>query len=273
MPRPHSAGADSRPAYQQQGEEEPDTRNLAEFLDDEDIRIREIARCGRLYFIGTEFSNLNYLVRQRSRRPDQNVLHYGSHPLAAKLPTVPPEALELPTKVLADELIEAYFTQVNRGFPVVDEDEFMKAYRGVETTRVLRRSMSLLLLNAVFCVGAHVLAGQRREMVPLKTVFFERAKTICDCRLEQHRESYIQAALLLTWQCQGLEDIVSNSWYWVGVAARTAIGMGFHRDATPSNLNALDQRQWVRIWWVLFQYDTIISTCHGRPQAMYVQLT
>ena len=83
-----------------------------------------------LFFIGTEFSNLHYLVRQRSRRPDQRVLHFGGHPLRPKVPSVPAEVLELPQKALADELVQAYFVHVNRGLPIIDEDDFMKVYNG-----------------------------------------------------------------------------------------------------------------------------------------------
>ncbi|KAH6696822.1 fungal-specific transcription factor domain-containing protein, partial [Plectosphaerella plurivora] len=251
-------------------EHEHDARNLADFLDREDVRTSEINVTGRLYFIGTEFSNLNYLVRQRSRKSAQNVLHFGSHPFAPRMPSsVPQEALQLPTKALADELIQAYFTHINPGFPVVDEDEFMKSYNGLPNQEP-RRQLGLLLLNSIFVVGAHVLAAKNPEMLTLKHLFYRRAKSIMDCRFEQHREVYIQSALLMTWVCYDLEDIVSNSWHLVGVATRTAFGMGIHRDPTPANLNAMDKRQWMRLWWILFQYDVMVSVAQGRPQAMQV---
>jgi transcriptional regulatory protein AMDR len=225
---------------------------------------------GRLYYIGTEFSNLNYLVRQRSRESAQNVLHFASHPFAPRMPsTIPHEALQLPTKALADDLIQAYFSHVNPGFPIIDEEVFMKSYNGVPQQEP-RRQLGLLLLNSIFIVGAHVLAVQNPEMVALKNLFYRRAKAIMDCRFEQHREVYIQAALLMTWVCHDLEDVVSNSWHLVGVAARTAFGMGIHRDATPANLNAMDKRQWSRLWWILYQFDVMISAALGRPQAMQV---
>ncbi|KAJ0166411.1 Acetamidase regulatory protein [Colletotrichum tanaceti] len=246
------------------------TRNLADFLDGEETGVQEILPSGRLYFIGTEFSNLNYLVRQRSHRPDQNVLHFGSHPLAPRMSPVPPEALELPTKALADDLVQAYFVHVNRGFPIVDEDYFMKKYNNVEISSeaVRPRPLSLLLLNAILLVGAHVLSPQREDLKALKPVFFKRAKALFDCRFEQHRETYLQAALLLTWQCDDLEDVVSNSWHWVGIAARTAFGMGMHRDAMPSSLNFMDKRLWMRLWWTLYQFDVLVAMAHGRPQAI-----
>ncbi|KAK7452576.1 fungal specific transcription factor domain-containing protein [Colletotrichum acutatum] len=246
------------------------TRNLADFLDREETGYQDILPSGRLYFIGTEFSNLNYLVRQRSQRPDQHVLHFGSHPLAPRMSSVPPEALELPTKALADELVQAYFVHINRGIPIVDEEFFMKKYNNTDTNEdfARQRPLSLLLLNAILLVGAHVLSNQRDELKALKAVFFKRAKALFDCRFEQHRETYLQAAILLTWQCDDLEDVISNSWYWIGIAARTAYGMGMHRDASPSGLNVMDKRLWRRLWWTLYQYDVLVSMAHGRPQAI-----
>ncbi|KAK2010940.1 fungal-specific transcription factor domain-containing protein [Colletotrichum eremochloae] len=246
------------------------TRNLADFLDQEETGAQEILPSSRLYFIGTEFSNLNYLVRQRSHRPGQNVLHFGSHPMPPRMSSVPPEALELPTKALADDLVEAYFVHVNRGVPIVDESQFMRKYNNVDSgsDTIPSRPLSLLLLNSILLVGAHVLSPQREDVKALKPVFFKRAKALFDCRFEQHREAYLQSALLLTWQCDDLEDVVSNSWYWVGCAVRTAFGMGMHRDATPSSLNIMDKLLWTRLWWTLYQFDVLVAMAHGRPQAI-----
>lgn len=94
LPRPSSAGD------QTDRDSEDATHNMADFLHRQVVEHPEISRCGRLFFIGTEFSNLHYLVRQRSRRPDQRVLHFGGHPLRPKVPLVPAEILELPPKAL-----------------------------------------------------------------------------------------------------------------------------------------------------------------------------
>ncbi|KAF4452265.1 hypothetical protein F53441_4859 [Fusarium austroafricanum] len=251
-----------------ENEETYETRNLAEFIGQDLPKVGEISRTERLYFIGTEFSNLNYLVRHRALRIDQkDVLHFGTRRLARKVPSVPEEALKLPPKALADELVGAYFVHVNRGFPIVDEDEFMTRYNGSDAPKLV----SLPLLNAIFLVGAHVLSSTRQQCRASTYIFFRRAKMLFDYRFEQHRETYLQVALLLTWQCDNLEDIISNSWHWVGVAARTAFGMGMHRDATSSTLNSIDKRQWVRLWWCLFQFDVMVSASFGRPQAINLE--
>jgi len=258
---------DSPSTMQDSGENEEtyETRNLADFIGQDLPKVGEISRSERLYFIGTEFSNLNHLVRHRALRSDQkDVLHFGTRRLARKVPPVPEEALKLPPKALADELVTAYFAHVNPGFPIVDEDEFMTSYNGSDVPKLV----SLPLLNAIFLVGAHVLSSTREDCRASTYTFFRRAKTLFDYRFEQHRETYLQVALLLTWQCDNLEDIVDNSWHWIGIGARTAFGMGMHRDAGASTLNTIDKRQWVRLWWCLFQFDVMVSASFGRPQAM-----
>ncbi|OBS18155.1 hypothetical protein FPOA_09882 [Fusarium poae] len=251
-----------------ENEETYETRNLADFIGQDLPKVGEITRSERLFFIGTEFSNLNYLVRHRALRKDQkDVLHFGTRRLARKIPSVPEEALKLPPKALADVLVKAYFDHVNRGFPIVDEDEFMEIYNGSDVPKLV----SLPLLNAIFLVGAHVLSSTREDCRASTDIFFHRAKLLFDYRFEQHRETYLQTALLLTWQCDNLEDIVSNSWHLVGVASRVAFGMGMHREARPSTLNAMDKRQWVRLWWCLFQFDVVVSASYGRPQAIHLE--
>lgn len=189
-------------------------------------------------------------------------LKYTSH----ELKRVPSDALELPDEALADDLLQAYFVHVNRGWPIVDENEFMARY----SSRESRNNAQLTLLNAIFLVGAHVLTPMRPEMRDLKPCFFRRAKTLIDYRFEQDRFMYVQVALLMTWHSDGLEDIVANSWHWVGVAARVALGLGMHRDTSKSSLIPIHKRAWSRTWWVLFQFDVMVSLAYGRPQALWV---
>ncbi|CAM1505627.1 Fc.00g112640.m01.CDS01 [Cosmosporella sp. VM-42] len=253
-------------------EDEQASRNLAEFIDREEIRIRVISDGSRLYFIGTEVSNLNYLVMQRSRNLEPSGLHFGSRQIARKYTAhefkrVPSEALELPERYLADELVRVYFVHVNRGFPIVDEEDFMIKYSGDNP----RNPVPLPLLHAIFLVGAHVLSPGREDVKALKPKLFHRVKMLFDSRFEQDRAMYVQVALLMTWHSDGLEDIVANSWHWVGVAVRVALGLGMHRDASQSSMAPVHKRLWVRLWWVLYQFDVLVSASYGRPQAINIE--
>lgn len=243
-------------------------RHLVEFIDQEDIGHRSIQRGVRITYVGKDVSNINFLVRQREGGDNETVYHFPSDQIARQFITHEPErmprdAFILPDQALADELVDAYFTKINPGCPIVDEEIFMGQYRG----RNPADPPSLLVLQAILLVGAHV-SRERPDRDSLKSTFFRRAKMLFDARLEKNRDVVVQAALLLTWHSDGAEDIAANAWYWVGIAARTAMGLGMHRDAGASTLIHHDMRTWRRTWWILVQFDVTVSLSYGRPQAM-----
>ncbi|KAI0174760.1 fungal-specific transcription factor domain-containing protein [Pestalotiopsis sp. NC0098] len=219
-------------------------------------------------YVGTDVSNLSFLVRQQFGSKVENVSHFPTDRIARRHTChdpdrLPLEAFQLPEKGVVDRLLRAYFTHINPGFPVVDETIFMKQYESKDPDN----PPSLLLLHAILLVGAHVCFDQpNREH--LKATFFRRAKSLFDARFERNRDTIVQAALLLTWHADGPEDVVANAWYWLGIAARTATGMGMHRDAENSTLVPHVKRMWRRVWWLLFQCDTLVSLQYGRPPAI-----
>jgi len=267
----HTKSSEPSPELSADGqEEENDPGNLAEFIDREDVRIAEIGHHTRMCFIGTEISNFNYLVRQSSLQPGhEGAFHFGNRQFNRKhtghdLQHVPAEALERLDKKLEQKLMKAYFEHVNGGWPIVDQELFMLQYEG----RIPRLPVQLPLLHAICLVGAHVLASEDPKMKELQPLLFWRTKILIDCRFEQDRAIYAQVALLLTWYSDGLEEIVANAWHWIGIATRTAIGCGMHRDVTESKMLDTAKRIWTRLFWVIFQFDTLVSASYGRPQTM-----
>jgi transcriptional regulatory protein AMDR len=122
----------------------------------------------------------------------------------------------------------------------------------------------------VLLVGAHI-SQDRPYRDTLKATSFRLAKMLFDGRLEKNRDFVVQSVLLLTWYSDGVEDVRANAWHWVGIAARTATGLGVHRDIRTANrYTPPDGHTWRRIWWMLVQFDVTVALSYGRPQAMYV---
>lgn len=214
---------------------------------------------------------MSFLARQQTAE-SEDAHHFPNddtirHAIVSGSEWIPREAFVLPDKKSADALVNAYFTQVNIGCPLVDEEIFMDQYR-----KNASQPVSILVLHAIFLIGAHVSCQNQKERESLKTTFFRRAKMIFDARLEKNRDFIIQAALLLTWFSDGLDDTDANAWFWVGIATRTAMGLGLHRDRSASKLSHIDMRSWRRTFWILFQFDVMVSLFYGRPQAMYYSL-
>lgn len=267
VPSAHSSHPSNAAAPVSEGQEP--SQAIVGFLDQKDTTHRSILRGVRMTYVGKDVSNLNFIVRQREGEINETAFHFSSDEIASRFnphtsDRIPQEAFILPEHTLADILVEAYFTHVNLGCPIVDEETFMSQYR----RRDDKDPPSLLLLQAIFLVGAHVSQG-RPDRDILKAVFFRRAKMLFDGRLEKNRDFVVQAALLLTWHSDGADDVAANSWFWVGIAARTAIGLGMHYDIGPLNRPMHpDMHTFRRIWWILFQYDVTVSLLYGRPQAM-----
>lgn len=247
--------------------------NIADFLGKETIRTANLDHKSRVCYIGNEPSNFQYLVRQSSHLLDRDArIHHFSnrqyHPrhTSYRLDSLPADSFARPPPALERELLDAYFTHINCGWPIIDEEHFRIQVSGEDA----RDPVSLPLLNAVLLVGAHVLVREKPELKHHQADFFRRAKSLMDARSEQDRLIYVQSALLLTWYADGLEEVIANSWYWIGFAARTAIGIGMHRDPTHAKHPPLQRRSWIRTWWMLFQFDALMALAYGRPQAMYV---
>jgi transcriptional regulatory protein AMDR len=217
-------------------------------------------------YVGTDVSNLHFLIRQRERTKGVHhfpTLQFSRRVTAYEPSLIPHDAFVMPDKALADELISSYFKHVAPGFPIIDESLFMAQYN----SRDPADPPSLLVLQAIMLVGAHVSKPQP-ERDGLKAMFFRRAKLLLDARYERDRLFVVQAALLLTWHSDGAEDITANCWHYVGMAARAATGLGMHCDVKPSRLVPHDKRTWRRVWWILVQFDVLTSLSYGRPQSM-----
>lgn len=244
-------------------------KRLVNLLDEEDSESREIQRGVRAIYVGHDVSNMSFLIRQQ-RQKDDDVYHFAGQDLPRRqLQTghdqLLMDALTLPEPALADELVEAYFAEVNPGYPVVDEDLFMTQYRNRDPSD----PPPILLLQAILLVGSHV-ARPKVERDALKDIFFRRCKWLFDSRVERNRDILVQAALLMTWYSDNADDDVSaNAHYWVGMAARIATGIGMHRNTVSSRFADRDRRMWRRLWYILVQFDVMVSLSYGRPQSMY----
>lgn len=224
----------------------------------------------RLTYVGNELSNLNFLTRQRAL--NHHVYHYPcDNPYVPRVyknartsetaTQIPKDAFILPPKHIADVLVDAFFKFVYPTFPVINKDGFLAQYHDSTS------SPSLLLLQAVCLAGAHSVTVFKNNQ-ELKVALFRRAKALLEGRYEEDRMEMVQAALLLTWFSDGGDDVCANAWWWIGIASRTAIGLGMHREVGPSKMPEGDKKTWRRMWWCLLQFDCLVSLCYGRSQNM-----
>lgn len=246
-------------------------KRLVNLIDEGDSGKQEIRRGVRAIYVGHELSNMSFLIRQQ-RDKDDDVYHFAGNEIPRGQLKIGHDqlvldALTLPEQALADELVQAYFTYFNPGYPIVDEDLFMAQYRN----RDPGDPPPILLLQAILLAGSHV-SRPKAERDALKEIFFRRTKWLFDSRIERNRDIMVQAALLMTWHSESADDdVASNAHYWVGVAARIATGLGMHRNPVSSRFVSRDRHMWRRLWYILVQFDVMVSLSYGRPQAINLE--
>lgn len=226
--------------------------------------------CARLIYVGGKLSNLNFLIRKKSKDVQKRHFSCASY----RMPRAPQQLLSqpttnsllqdtfiLPSKSVSDALVMAYFERFHASCPIIDKCKFLELYNDPDS------APPLLLLQAVYLAGSHVTTSVDNAQ-QLKATLFQRVKTLFENRYEQDRMHMVQAALLLTMFSDGGDDICANAWWWINAAASIAVGLGMHRDVGTSNMPDDDKRCWRRIWWILVQFDLQVSLCYGRPQHM-----
>ena len=91
----------------------------------------------------------------------------------------------------------------------------------------------------------------------------------------------LQAVLLLAGLAL-LRPVAPGLWYIIGVAVRLAVDLGLHFEDIdhqldnqsayndPEESKAIGRKQWTRdlrrrLWWCVYTFDRLVSTCVGRP--------
>jgi transcriptional regulatory protein AMDR len=87
----------------------------------------------RIIYIGDDASNINFLIQDRETAGEGTVHYFPlsdvlQRPSSFEVEAILKDIFILPDKPLAERLIQAYFTNVNPGCPIVEEDVFMKRY-------------------------------------------------------------------------------------------------------------------------------------------------
>lgn len=231
----------------------------------------------RICYIGTSLSNLAHLVSEE-RSGDNTILHYPVpqiHPIVAwksdaNLPALracqnlEQDLSTLPARDVRDALVEAFFSDIHPGFPIVDESEFRRNYADKDSPP------PLLLYQAVLLAGSHVCQHARvvESRSTLKTVLFQRARTLWNLRFENDRVTLVQAALIFSWHVENADSVSANSYYWISVACSIAYGLGVHRNIARSSTSVMPQpvrTMFRRLWWTLFQAAVAAALEYGRP--------
>lgn len=160
------------------------------------------------------------------------------------------------TRWVSGELLRLYFVCVYPYAPIVDRVKFMLAY---ETGHHSPFVLQSILANVVPYAPIDLLrqAGYEDRLTAQKS-FYTKATLLYDLRCEKNQLHMLQGSIMLS-SLSFSYAMDKDYRYWLGNAGRIATQIGLHRNYVCENLGKRSKRLFRRIWWVLYNRDTLLA--------------
>lgn len=173
-----------------------------------------------------------------------------------------------PADVSAQRFVDAYFRNVNRAYPFVNQDKILQGLDALGDFAQRLQDSQSTLLYLVMSIGCTALerAGQvPRDTAKLFKVAYADIMQECVCL-----ESIESMQILMLLALYSLFDPAAPSTYSiVGIAARQAIASGLTR--RPANEDAYTPAEVElrnRLYWSIFALDRLTAVAQGLPVAL-----
>ncbi len=185
------------------------------------------------------------------------------------------ELFSLPSRFVADELVDAYFRFSHPLNTYLHEGSFRDRYErlwqgsnlgGVEATE--NNLAWFGLVNLVFTFGSNHVQVISRVTIN-HSRFFRRAKTLVFSSLFQAGNIDMVQSLLLIGQYLHSSLELEHAWIVIGLAIRLAQGLGLHLNVGNFTTSVVEQEVRKRVWWGCFVFDRILSMKVGRPPTIH----
>jgi hypothetical protein len=171
-----------------------------------------------------------------------------------------------PTDLAGTKFIQAYFGNLHQRMPFLDQTDIFQLHmkRTQLLTQASSQSWEIFKLFMVYAIGAAMQKTSARYNSATPEDFFRIALNFKDPVLQPRSIRNIEGMMLLV--VYNLRSTSSSTiWYLVGLAMRTAIDLGLHRE-----INYIDLKQSVaqarrRLFWGVYSLDRHIAWSLGRP--------
>ncbi|VUC27304.1 unnamed protein product, partial [Clonostachys rosea] len=185
------------------------------------------------------------------------------------------DGLTIPTRRLADTLLEVYWNNIHPFYPILHKPSFMRRYNeiwsqadssrdelhyfngNVQTLRGFHATLNIVL--ALGCIHA------RSDAPSLKSAktYYDRSNLLLQDADMEHGSVQLVQALVLTAQYLQSTDMANRCWITIGNAIRVAQGIGVQLDRPSESQAEREERR--RTWWCCILMDRVLSMTFGRP--------
>ncbi|KAK4071435.1 transcriptional regulator family: Fungal Specific TF [Trichoderma aggressivum f. europaeum] len=213
------------------------------------------------------------------RAPDHNATDWSTlgsyvtdrlwpHPAPELRPVSLPVRQQLPTKAVAEELIEETFSNYNRFLPLFHEKDFLKEFHLKYSTSNPRDAGWWACLNVVLSIAHRLRAIRTLDPTQEHILAYGYAQNalsvVSELNVSDRSLSAVQALAGMACLLQGTPDPEPAAML-VAAALRLAQIMNLHRECSSPGLTESEAEKRRRVFWKVYILDKDISLRTGRP--------
>ena len=162
------------------------------------------------------------------------------------------EFFVLPPRGSSDKMMEIYWNEVHMLYPFLHRPRFVQAYQSLWTGEVEDRDEHLIycILNTIFAITCQVYKRfSPEEKTADAEIYIQRATKLLQVDVIASGSMELIQALLLMGQYLQSTELPHSCWMVIGLAIRTAQGLGMHLPHTSANLEQQQDREMARRLW------------------------
>jgi hypothetical protein len=174
-----------------------------------------------------------------------------------------------PNDKMGDRILDTYFTRVHLRYPFLDRAEILErhASRFQQNNSSPQDQYATFKIYMIYAVGATMLKLTEQYDYTAPENFFMTALQYISAARESHSVHNIEAmTLLVLYNLRSPSN--SGIWYMIGLAIRTCIDLGLHREAYYGNLTPYEGQLRRRLFWTVYFLERVIAVSLGRPYSI-----
>jgi hypothetical protein len=166
-------------------------------------------------------------------------------------------------------ILEAYLTRVHLRYPFLDRKDILERHadRFVQQNTTPQDQYGTFKLYMIYAISSSMLKlTEPYDYTPPESFFMTALQYISAAR-ESHSVHNIEAmTLLVLYNLRSPSN--SGIWYMIGLAMRTCVDLGLHREAHYGNVPPYEGQLRRRLFWTVYFLERVIAVSLGRPYSI-----
>ncbi|KAH6713972.1 fungal-specific transcription factor domain-containing protein [Leptodontidium sp. MPI-SDFR-AT-0119] len=174
-----------------------------------------------------------------------------------------------PNNDMGGRILDAYFSRVHLRYPFLDRSDILERHgnRFVQDNTSPQDQYGTFKIYMIYAIGATMLKlTEAYDYTPPENFFMKALQYISAAR-ESHSVHNIEAmTLLVLYNLRSPSN--SGIWYMIGLAMRTCVDLGLHREAYYGNNKPYEGQLRRRLFWTVYFLERVIAVSVGRPYSI-----